>query len=155
MKYIYLLALLVSFLNSASGQSAKYNLKHLTKEDYVRQIELCADSAYADAGMPGVQSTYDENTYDWVVGHLDEVINKHFSSTITHDADKEADIDYNLIWYRDKKNLSIGLNFLFRGKPIGQTYVLFGILTEDSVQGIIKIFSSKKEIKKIFQDGVK
>ena len=65
MKYIYLFALLVSFLNHAYGQSAKYNLKHLTKEDYVRQIELCADSAYADAGMSGVRSTYDENTYDW------------------------------------------------------------------------------------------
>jgi hypothetical protein len=116
MRYIYLIALLFLLLNDASGQSAKYSLKHWTKEDYVRQIELCADSAYANAGMSGVQSTYDENTYDWVVGHIDEVINKNFSDKITPESDKEADINYRLIWHRDKKYLSIGLAFSFKGQ---------------------------------------
>lgn len=156
MKTIHLLPLLLLvFINTAKGQSEKLNLKHLTKEEYIKQIELCADSAYADAGMQGVQSTYDENTYEWAVEQIDITIDKYFSSQITHDSTKGNDIEYRAIWHRDKKYLSIGLSFSFKGKPIGSTYILYGVMTDDSVRGIIKIFSSKKEIKKIFQGGIK
>lgn len=156
MKSIYLLPiLLLAFSNYTKGQSEGFNLKHLTKEEYIKQIELCADSAYADAGMEGVQSTYDENTYKWTVEQIDNTIDKYFSSRITHDNMKNADIVYRLIWYRDKKYLSIGLSFFLKGKSIGSTYILYGVMGNDAVQGIIKTFSSKKEIRKIFDSGVK
>ena len=156
MKIIYLVtSLLFVGSNYANGQSATFNLKHLIKDEYIKQIELCADSAYLDAGMLGVQSTYDENTYEWVVEQIDNTIDKYFSSQITHDDKKVDDINYRLIWHRDKKYLYIGLSFFFKEKPIGSTYILYGIMTADSVQGIIKLHSSKKEIKKVFQDGIK
>jgi hypothetical protein len=155
MRHIILITWLISLLNCAYGQTVPYNLKHLTREDYVRQIELCTDSAYTDAGMPGVKATYDENTYDWVIDRIDKVVKKNFADKITQVIDQKADIHYSLVWYRDKKYLYIGLTFFFKGKSIGQSYVLYGIMTKDSVQGIIKLFSTKKEMKRIFQEGIK
>jgi hypothetical protein len=71
------LLLLATF---AQAQTPTRNIRHLTREQYIQQIELCADSAYAEIDMPGFESTYDENTYEWIVGVIDQVVGYYRST---------------------------------------------------------------------------
>jgi hypothetical protein len=140
-------AILVFLAAAAHGQTETRNLKHLTREEYTHQLELCADSSYAEMGISKIKSTYDDTTYEWIVGMVDEVVGKNFKGKITHDSNGHGDITYKVIKYRSKKNLSFGLVFMADGKETGPSYFLFGTLTDTGLEGIVKTYSCKKEIK--------
>jgi hypothetical protein len=148
MKLILGPAVILCFLvASAYGQSETRNLKHLTREAYIHQLELCADSAYTEMGIKNVKSSYDETAYEWIVGMIDEVVAKNFKGKITQDGTGHGDITYKVTKVRSKKNLSFAVVFIADGKETNPSYFLFGTMTDTGVEGIVKTYSCKKEIK--------
>ena len=133
------------------GVEAQINIHHLTKEQFILQLEQCADSAYHDLGVEVSESTYDGEMYDWTIETINTIIDKNFSKTISQDQTGAHDVTYHVGWYREKKNLYFRLIFRTKRKSIGETYFLFGLMRDDGVKGIIKLQDCKKEINKYLQ----
>ena len=108
-KPLIFLIIFILLINISVVYSNSINLIHLTKEQYVRQIEQGTDSAYTELGMKKPDSKYNGNTFEWIVKLINSVIDENFSAKIIHSNDMPVDMCYQVVWKRSNKNITFSL----------------------------------------------
>ena len=154
MKKLLILVPLLLFASAASlpAQTNKANLTHLTEEQYSSQIGECVKLAYEEVDVKNPATEVDDIAYDWVVETINKTIDKNFADKLSYGKKGDKEITYKVIYHKDKKDIYFGLEFRQGEEKLGETYMLYALMSGNGVHFPVKIHSWKKEVKKIFAE---
>ncbi len=150
MKFLTTIITSLAIAFSAKGQ----NLKHLTESQFKLQIEACSDSIFQTMGDQNPNSTYDVDSYEWTKRTINKIIDNNPNLGITHQENGEAEITYDITWFKNNNDVHFNICFNLNGKDIGCTNLLYGLIKGDRIS-VVKIHNCKKHIESILlQKGI-